>query len=179
MILLMGLPGSGKGTQGKILADSHGMHLISMGEVIRMYVTGERRQRMLAGELLGDDEVIAILERVLDTLPSDEDCILDGFPRTIPQAEWLVKRLADGGMPLRCVIHLKAASDAVKARLKARGRMDDKDEVIEERFREYDKLTAPLFDWFAAHQIKVIEINAERSVNDVSADIQAHVGPAC
>src|SRR4051812_42520339 len=97
MILLMGLPGSGKGTQGKMLADFHNLHLISMGEIIRMYVTGERRQRMLAGELLHDDEVITILEQVLDSLPDDTEYILDGFPRTVPQAEWLVGRLGSKG----------------------------------------------------------------------------------
>jgi adenylate kinase family enzyme len=58
VILLMGLPGSGKGTQGKMLADQVGLHLISMGELVRLYVTGERRKEMLRGKLLSDDEVI-------------------------------------------------------------------------------------------------------------------------
>lgn len=175
MILLMGLPGAGKGTQGKILADTHGMHLISMGEIIRMYVTGEQRQRMLAGELLGDDEVIAIVDKVLDTLPPEEECILDGFPRTVPQAEWLLNKLERMQSQLRCVIHLTASPQAVKTRLKARGRMDDKDEVIEERFREYQRLTEPLFIWFKKHNIEVVDIDAERQVNEVSGDILQHV----
>ncbi|HET9174685.1 MAG TPA: nucleoside monophosphate kinase [Candidatus Saccharimonadales bacterium] len=177
MILLMGLPGSGKGTQGKMLADLHGMHLVSMGEIIRMYVTGEQRKRMLAGELLSDEEVIAILEKVLDTLPPDEECILDGFPRTIPQAEWLLKKLESRHTALKCIIHLTASPEAVKARLKARGRMDDKDEVIEERFREYDRLTRPLFEWFTSQHIAVVEINAERPVQQVSDDIVQHIRP--
>jgi adenylate kinase len=171
VILLMGLPGSGKGTQGKMLADFHGLHLISMGEIIRMYVSGERRSRMLAGELLDDDEVIDILERVLDSLPDDSEYIVDGFPRTVPQAEWLLKRLEKKNSGITCVLHLTASVDAVTARLHARGRMDDRDEVIEERFREYEKLTQPLLDWYKAHNIEVCDINAERSPNEVHEEI--------
>lgn len=171
MILLMGLPGSGKGTQGKMLADHHSLHLISMGEVIRLYVAGERRQRMLAGELLDDQEVIAILERVLDSLPSDEECILDGFPRTVPQAEWLLKKMQRSGSEIEYVIHLNASLEAVKVRLQARGRIDDREEVIAERFREYQQLTRPLLDWYRQHGIKVVDVDAERSPDQVHADL--------
>lgn len=171
MILLMGLPGSGKGTQGKMLADYHGRHLISMGEIIRMYVTGERRQRMLAGELLDDAEVISILERVLDSLPDDSEYILDGFPRTVPQAEWLLERLESKGSKITCVVHLRASLQAVKARLQARGRTDDREEVIEERFKEYQRLTQPLLDWYKDHDINICDINAERSPNEVHDDV--------
>ena len=171
MILLMGLPGSGKGTQGKMLADHHNLHLVSMGEIIRMYVTGERREQMLAGELLGDEEVIAILERVLDSMPDDTEYVLDGFPRTVTQAEWLLKRLTTKGSKIRCVIHLTASADAVKARLHARGRMDDKDEVIEARFREYERLTRPLLDWYNEHDVRICNVNAEQSPDKVHEEI--------
>ena len=171
MILLMGLPGSGKGTQGKMLADHHGRHLVSMGEIIRMYVTGEQRNRMLAGELLEDSEVIAILGQVLDSLPDDSEYILDGFPRTIPQAEWLLDRLKHKDSRITCVLHLIASEDAVKARLKARGRHDDRDEVIEERFREYEKLTRPLLEWYKTHGVPVCEVNAERPPHEVHEEI--------
>lgn len=177
MILLMGLPGSGKGTQGKMLADYHGLHLISMGEMIRLYVTGERRRRMLAGELLDDDEVIKILELVLNSLPNHSEYLLDGFPRTIRQAEWLQRRLASHNSTITCVIHLIASAETVKDRLKSRGRIDDRDEVIEERFREYDKLTEPLFDWFRARGIKILNVNAERSPHDVHADLIKLLAP--
>lgn len=171
MILLMGLPGSGKGTQGKMLADRHGLHLISMGEIIRLYVAGDRRQRMLAGELLDDEEVIAILERVLDSLPPEDECILDGFPRTIPQAEWLLEKVHRLHSGIKYVIHLNASVEAVKSRLKARGRIDDRDEVIEERFREYERLTRPLLDWYQEHNVPVIDVNAERSPDEVHDDL--------
>ena len=171
MIVLMGLPGSGKGTQGKMMADQHGMHLISMGELIRLYVTGERRQRMLSGELLDDQEVINLLDKVFASLPTSGEWILDGFPRTIPQAEWLYEQMQQGRFKIDYVINLEASTDTVKNRLAARGRMDDRDEVIRERFKEYQELTLPLINWFKDHGIQVIGINAERSVDEVNNDV--------
>lgn len=167
----MGLPGAGKGTQGKIMADQHGMHLISMGEIVRLYVTGERRARMLAGELLEDSEVIEILEKVLNSIQNKELCVLDGFPRTIPQAEWLMRKSDQDHFSVSHVIHLNAGEKTVRARLRARGRLDDKEEVIEERFKEYKELTQPLIDWFNAHNIDVINIDASRSVDEVNNDV--------
>jgi adenylate kinase len=167
----MGLPGSGKGTQGKMLADEHGLHLISMGDLVRMYVTGKRRQQMLAGELLGDEEIIAMIDRVLQTLDDDSECVLDGFPRTIPQAEWLMEQIKNGRFKLTHIVYLTATHEAVKARLKARGRLDDQDAVIAERFKEYERLTQPVVDWFAQHGIDVMKIDGERSTDVVNRDI--------
>ncbi len=167
----MGLPGAGKGTQGKIMADKHGMHLVSMGDIIRMYVTGERRSRMLAGELLDDQEVIDLLGRILDGIDNKDLCVLDGFPRTIAQAEWLLDKSKQDKFSISHVIHLSASEDIVKQRLHARGRLDDQDNVINERFKEYKELTEPLFAWFKDHNIDVINIDAGRSVDQVNDDV--------
>jgi adenylate kinase len=167
----MGLPGSGKGTQGKMLADSCGMHLISMGELVRMYVTGERRQEMLQGKLLNDQEIIAMLDRVLKTIPDDEDCILDGFPRTVPQAEWLLGQIQSGRFKLNYIFHLTAPPEALKARLIGRGRNDDHEDIIDARFQEYQNLTAPLLEWYKQHDLLVTDIQAERPVDQVHADL--------
>lgn len=171
MILLMGLPGSGKGTQGKMMADTRGYHLISMGELVRMYVTGERRQKMLAGELLDDEEIISIVDKVLSSIPDDEECVLDGFPRTVRQAEWLLGGVKAGRFKINHIFHLAASEEAVKARLKARGRLDDQDSVIEERFREYNRLTRPVLTWLQQAGLTVTEINAERSASEVNDDV--------
>lgn len=171
MILLMGLPGSGKGTQGKMLSDEHGFHLFSTGDLLRMYVTGERRQRMLAGELLDDQEVIDMLDRALRGVEDDNNCILDGFPRTVLQSKWLMQQVAAGRFKLDKIVYLKASKEAVKQRLKSRGRLDDKDDIIEERFREYEKLTQPVLEWLQANGVPVAEIDAERPTGDINRDI--------
>jgi len=171
MILLMGIAGSGKGTQGKMLSDQFGYHLISMGDVLRMYVTGEQRQRMLAGGLLDDNEIIKIVDQVLESVLDNEEVILDGFPRTVPQAEWLLEQVKSGRFQINNVFHLVASRGAVKERLLGRARIDDVEEAIEKRFDEYEKLTMPLIDWLTDHNVEVINIDAVRSQAEVNADI--------
>ena len=171
MILIMGLPGSGKGTQGKMLADEQGLHLVSMGDLVRMYVTGERRQQMLAGALLDDNEIISMIDGVLAAFNDGADCVLDGFPRTVPQAEWLMEQVKAKRFKISSIIYLTASHEAVTSRLKARGRLDDKEAVIFERFKEYERLTQPLVEWFENQGVKVLRINAERSPNLVNRDI--------
>lgn len=167
----MGLPGSGKGTQGKMLADVNGIHLLSMGDLVRMYVTGERRKQMLAGVLLDDDEIIAMLDRILRTMEDDDDCILDGFPRTIAQAEWLMEQVKQGRFEISSVIYLEVGHEAVVQRLGARGRLDDTEEVIQSRFKEYERLTHPVVEWLEQKGIPVLRIDGERSTEVVHRDI--------
>lgn len=176
MILLMGIAGSGKGTQGKMLADQRGFHLVSMGEVLRMYITGTKRERMLAGELLDDEEIIQIIEKVLASFNDGNEVLMDGFPRTIRQAEWVLEQAKSGRFKLDKAFHLVASREAVKERLMGRARIDDKDEAIEKRFDEYEKSTKPLLDWLSQNGVKVIDINAERTPEEVNADIVAQLG---
>lgn len=178
MILLMGIAGSGKGTQGKMLADQHGFHLISMGDVLRMYVTGEQRQRMLDGGLLDDQEIITIVDKVLASLPDDEQVILDGFPRTIPQAEWLLAQVKAGRFELQAAFHLVASRETVKRRLLNRARIDDKEAAIEKRFDEYQRSTEPLLKWLADQGVEVVNVNAERSAEAVNTDIVGQLNQA-
>lgn len=178
MILLIGIAGSGKGTQGTMLADARGFHLISMGEVLRMYVTGKQRERMLAGELLDDQEIIKIVDRVLSSLPPSEEVIMDGFPRTIPQAEWLMGETKKGRFNLSLAFHLVASQEAVRQRLMRRGRVDDKDGAIQARFDEYERSTAPLIEWLKTNGVRVIDIDAERPVEAVNDDLVKYLAEA-
>ena len=175
MILLMGIAGSGKGTQGKMLADKYGLHLISMGDVVRMYVTGKQRERMLAGGLLDDKEIIAIVDKVLSSIPDKQTVLMDGFPRTIPQAEWLLGQVEKGSFQLDMALHLKASNEAVKQRLLSRARIDDNEEAIEARFNEYDRSTKPLLAWLSDHNVKVINVDAERSEEEVNNDLSQYL----
>jgi adenylate kinase len=171
----MGIAGSGKGTQGKMLADTRGFHLISMGEVLRMYVTGKQRERMLAGELLDDAEIIKIVDQVLTSLGDNEETILDGFPRSVPQAEWLIEQAKAGRFDLKAAFHLVASREAVKRRLLSRARVDDVEGAIDERFNEYERSTEPVIKWLSDHGIKVYNIDAERPVEAVNEDIVEHL----
>ena len=96
MILIMGLAGSGKGTQGKLLAEKLGYEYLSTGEFLRTYITEERRTKMAAGHLIDDKEMIEIIKDFLDKLDSKNECILDGFPRSMEQATWLAGNMSQG-----------------------------------------------------------------------------------
>jgi adenylate kinase len=171
MILLMGIQGSGKGTQGSMLAEKFGYKLLSMGDLIRAKATDEQRARVLGGNLLQDEETASMIDQVLSELPKDQEYILDGFPRSIPQAEWLVAEGNRGRFTIDHIIHLTASREAVKSRLLRRGRSDDKDDAIEKRFNLYERSTDPLFAWFRDHGLVVNDVNAERSVAEVNEDL--------
>jgi len=171
MILMMGIAGSGKGTQGAKLAEQYGLTVISMGDAIKANLTDDQRQAILAGHLLNDQETIIILDKVLSELSDQDKVILDGFPRTQPQAEWLLEQAKTGRFTIDHIIHLVASQDAVLARLLNRARTDDTEEAIKKRFKWYHDSTEPILSWFADHDLTVSDINAEQSVEAVTADL--------
>lgn len=171
MILLMGIAGSGKGTQSKLLSEKDGFEVISTGELLRRYGSDEQHARMLKGEILGDDEVTSLLERALAEIADQDNVILDGYPRRITQAKWLLEQQQAGRFTLTAVIHLVASPEAVKARLLERGRLDDHGEGIEQRFKEYQNNTLPILEYLQRAGISVKEVNAEGSVENVHTEI--------
>lgn len=172
MIILTGVAGAGKSMQGKILADEHGYAWISTGEILRVLVTGRRRQEMLQGKLLSDEEMITILDKVFDLIDPSQEFILDGFPRTIPQANWLLSQVQDRKrFALTAIINLDASEEVVKKRLVSRGRQDDTEEAIGERFREYREVTLPILEYFKREGVKVITIDAAQSPREVHDEI--------
>jgi adenylate kinase len=169
MIILTGVAGAGKSMQGKILADEHGYAWISTGEILRVLVTGKRRHEMLQGKLLSDEEMINVMDKVLQLIDTSQEFVLDGFPRTIPQADWLLEQTKQGRFKLSALIHLAASEEVVRNRLKERGRVDDTDAAIAERFREYEAATLPIIDHFKKEGIQICNIDASqepRAVHD-------------
>jgi adenylate kinase len=160
MIILMGVAGAGKSMQGKILADEHGYAWISTGEILRVLVTGKRRQEMLQGKLLSDEEMINLMDKVLELIDTQQEFVLDGFPRTIPQADWLLEQVHKGRFALSAVVHLAASEEVVRARLLDRARPDDTEEAIAKRFSEYNSVTLPILEHLEREGAKVCKINA-------------------
>src|SRR5947209_20163837 len=104
MIILTGVAGAGKSMQGKMFADEHGYAWISTGEILRVLVTGKRRQEMLEGKLLSDEEMIRIMDKVLQLIDTNQEFVLDGFPRTVTQADWLLAQTRAGRFRLTAVV---------------------------------------------------------------------------
>lgn len=175
MIVLMGVAGAGKSMQGRLFADEHGYAWISTGELFRVLVTGERRQQMLEGKLLSDEEVIELVDRTLNLINVEEEFLLDGFPRTKAQADWLLEQIHAGRLTMNAVINLEATPEVVKKRLLARGRQDDTEEVIEHRFAEYREVTLPMVDYFKQENMPVYTINADQDPITVHDEIMKHI----
>lgn len=173
MIILMGVAGSGKSMQGRLLADEKGYSWISTGEILRVLVTGKRRQEMLKGKLLTDAEMVHVISTVFDLIDPKQEFVLDGFPRTLPQADWLIAQSNVGKFPITSVVHLKADEQVVLSRLKKRGRADDTEAAIQSRFAEYNAVTLPIIERFKRENIAVHEVTADQPPETVHAQIVA------
>lgn len=167
----MGIAGSGKGTQGQLLAKKSGYNFFSTGELLRTYGSEDQHRRMLAGEILGDEEVTALVDEALQAIPDQNKTILDGYPRTVAQANWLLEQQKKQRFKLECVLHLVVTRTAAKARLFERARADDHDQAIDARFSEYDQATRPILAYLLKSRIPLEEINAEREIEAIHAEI--------
>jgi adenylate kinase len=176
MILLMGAAGAGKSIQGHQLADQYGYAYISTGEIFRVLITGKRRNEMLEGKLLSDDEVVRVVDKVLELIDTKEQFILDGFPRTKPQVDWLLEEHKKGRFNLPTVINLEINEDVVHERLHKRGRLDDTEKAVAYRFQQYQKVTRPLLAYLKEKGVDVYDIDAARDPAVVHRDILRALG---
>lgn len=171
MIIFMGVAGSGKSVQGRRLADELGLPWLSTGEFLRMLISGERRKAMVKGELLGDAEIIELVQKIFSLINTKEEFILDGFPRTPEQADWLLSQVKHKQLNLTAVIHIKANADIVTSRLLSRGRPDDTKEALKQRFDEYEKAIRPIIHDMQEAQVPVFDINGENNIETVHDEI--------
>jgi adenylate kinase len=161
-------PGGGKGTQGVRLAQELGVPHISSGDVLRREVAQdtalgrEVEAHMAAGRLAPDELVTRAVRPVIDKL---DGYILDGYPRTLSQA---------GGLAFDAVVYLRVSDEEVTRRMLARGRSDDRPDVIEERLREYDADTEPLIDHY---RDVLVDVDGERDPDAIAADLKAQLTP--
>jgi adenylate kinase len=176
MILLMGAAGAGKSIQGHQLADEYGYAYLSTGEIFRVLFTGKRRQEMLEGKLFSDGEVIRVVDRMLDFIDTREQFILDGFPRTQPQVDWLLMQHEAGRFDLPIVINLEVSADVVRGRLHKRGRLDDTEAAITQRHNDYEAVTRPLLDYMRGKGIEVISVDADGSPAEVHQRVTELLG---
>lgn len=165
---MLGLAGSGKSTQSKLLAEKSGYKWLAMGDILRQNIHGELRQEMLEGKILDQQEVINILEPYLMLSDdSEREIVLDGFPRGVQQAEWLVGLHQAKRVQLEAVVHILADEDIVKSRLMERGRQDDNENAIKERFYEYEHAVRPIVKLFEKNKINIIKVNGDQTVEAV------------
>jgi adenylate kinase len=164
-LILLGPPGAGKGTQAQRLVERHGLVQLSTGDMLRAAAAADTpvgrsaKEVMDRGELVPDDVVCAIVSDRIDQLDARKGFILDGFPRTVPQAEALDRMLEDKGLKLDAVIELKVDEGILASRvekrvaeMRGRGeatRSDDNPEALRKRLAAYRAQTEPLIAYYA------------------------------
>ncbi len=171
-ILIVGPPGAGKGTQAAVLSEELGVVHISTGEEFRAHVGGETelglqvKDYLDAGALVPDELTNVMVEQRLTEEVCRNGFLLDGFPRTVEQAQVLEDLLRAHDCEIDTVLALDAPEDAVLERLLARGRDDDTENIILHRQQLYREQTAPLLEFYAD---RLVTVPALGSVPDVTA----------
>jgi adenylate kinase len=192
-LILLGPPGAGKGTQAQRLIAKHRVVQLSTGDVLRAAVAAgtaiglRAKSDMDRGELVPDDVVVAIVADRIDQPDAKRGFVLDGFPRTVPQAEALDRLLKERGLKLDAVIELKVDEDKLLQRIEkraaemnARGenvRADDNPEVLKGRLAAYRVQTAPLAGYYASRGM-LKSVDGMAPIEEETAAIGRHLAPA-
>jgi adenylate kinase len=185
-LILLGPPGAGKGTQAQRLVNRHGIVQLSTGEMLRAAVAAQTpvglkaKDIMASGALVPDDIVIGIISDRLDQPDARKGFILDGFPRTVPQAQALDDLLKKKHMKLDAVVELRVNESALLARvesrvaeMRARGeevRIDDTPEVLSKRLASYRSLTEPLIHYYSERR-KLLTVDGMMTIEHVTREI--------
>jgi len=181
-LLILGPQGAGKGTQATRIATEYDLPHVSTGDMLRESVAaGTELGRIVGpimerGELVTDDLMIALIRERLGLSDADPGFVLDGFPRTLAQAEALDPMLREIGKELGIVLVLEVPDDVATGRMLRRaeleGRADDTPEAIQRRLATYHRETAPLVEWYRARD-RVAPIDGTPDVGEVWEQIRA------
>jgi adenylate kinase len=176
-LIFLGAPGSGKGTQGLVLAERLGIPHISTGDMLRQAIAdgtdlgNQAKDYMDKGELVPDQLILGMIEERLGHTDAKAGWILDGFPRNVTQAKFLDELLTNIGHRTQWAINLQVPDQVIVERLLARGRADDNESTIRRRLAVYTEQTAPLIAYFQ-EQGKLYAIDGNQPIEQIAAALQ-------
>lgn len=180
-LIFLGPPGAGKGTQAQRLSDYCQVPHISTGDILRAAVAdatplGQKAQSYMdKGELVPDSLILDLIQERLGQQDAAKGWILDGFPRSLPQAEFLGQLLDTIAQPLDTAINLDVPDEVIVARLLQRGRKDDTEAVIRNRLVVYREQTEPVIQHYRSRQ-QLVSVNGNQEMDVVYDDMKQIVG---
>lgn len=167
MIIFFGPAGSGKSVQAQILAARQGWRWLSAGQLLRDSRDPQLLQQMAEGQLADNDKVNAIMADALKRADGIDRVIIDGFPRELSQAQWLVDSQPEHGRSISLVIVLEVPRDELLQRMQIRGRADDNAEAIDERLAIYEEEINPILAYLGQQNIAIAHIDGQGTVGQV------------
>jgi len=186
IVILFGAPGSGKGTQAERVAATTGTPHVSTGAILRAEVArgsalGREAQLIMQSvALVPDDLMVRIIESRLAEPDAERGVILDGFPRTVPQAEALDRMLSRNGRAVGLILYLEVDPDLIRARILRRaaidGRSDDNPDALAERMRVYQRDTEPVVEHYRTAGTRIERIDGSPPIDQVTGQILTVLG---
>lgn len=175
MIIFFGPAGAGKSVQGQILSARHGWRWLSAGQLLRDTHDADLVREMQTGALVSEERVNTIMKEALVNAKDLDHVILDGFPRQLTQARWLVDTQPEHERSVSMIVVLEVPKSEIMNRLRVRGRVDDKPEVIEERLNIYRKEIYPILDYFTDKKVYITHIDGTGTIGQVHDRIEAEL----
>jgi len=172
MIIFFGPAGAGKSVQGQILSARHGWRWLSAGQLLRDTHDAKLINEMQTGGLVSSDRVNAIMSDALKRSKDLEHVILDGYPRQLTQAEWLIAQQPEHERSIKIVIVLEVPKSEILRRLDVRGRADDTPEAIEERLHIYRTEIYPILSYLTEQKVYIAHIDGTGTVGQVHDRIE-------
>ena len=177
-VLIMGPPGSGKGTQAVRVCQKRNMAHVSTGDMLRAAMAaGSELGRQVksvveSGDLVGDRLMLELVADRLEQSDAAEGFMLDGFPRTLPQVDGLLAQLEDSEMELDAVLLLEVPDKVITERMRSRGRTDDVEKTIRHRLDVYRQQTEPVIAHLRARGVEITEVDGVGSMDEITERIE-------
>lgn len=172
MIIFFGPAGAGKSIQGQMLAARHNWRWLSAGQLLRDTHDPELMKIMAKGELVPDDAANTVIGDALKRSKDIDHVIIDGFPRNVYEADWLIANQEEHERSIQLVVVLNVPREEVHARLRLRGRIDDETNVIDNRLEQYAEETGKVLDLFTKHKIAIELVDGVGTVGEVHDRIE-------
>jgi adenylate kinase len=175
MIVFFGPAGAGKSVQGQILAARMGWRWLSAGQLLRDTKDVELMHVMQGGGLVSHEAITSVMGQAISAATNIDQLILDGFPRQLEQAQWLIDSQPQHGRAVKLVIVLEVPREELLKRLSIRGRADDTPEAIDERLKIYRQEMYPILNYLTEQNVPIVHIEGTGTVGQVHDRVVAEL----